>query len=86
MPDLLIARDPIPGGRLVAAVERKTLATGGRDWTSPTYAAHFNISQATAWQDLTALVEAGALTAEGGRKGRRYRRAGEGGSGGDGGG
>jgi hypothetical protein len=59
-------------GRLEEAL---ALATGGRDWTSPTYAAHFNISQATAWQDLTALVEAGALTAEGERKGRRYRRA-----------
>lgn len=66
--------------------EALSLATGGRDWTSTTYAAHFNISPATAWQDLTSLVEAGALVAEGGRNGRRYRRTGEGGSGGNGGG
>ncbi|MFI0607762.1 MAG: ERCC4 domain-containing protein [Anaerolineae bacterium] len=70
-------------GRLAEAL---ALATGGRDWTSPTYAAHFSISQATAWQDLTALVEAGALKAEGERRGRRYRRVGEGESGGDSGG
>lgn len=70
----------------LAELEALALATGGRDWTSPTYAAHFSISQATAWQDLTALVEAGALKAEGERRGRRYRRVGEGESGGDSGG
>lgn len=62
-------------GRLEEAL---ALADGGRDWSSLDYAAHFNCSQSTAWQDLSALVAAGALVAEGGRKGRRYRRVDEG--------
>ncbi len=59
-------------GRLAEAM---ALATAGRVWTSADYAAHFGVTQTTAWQDLKALVEAGALATEGGRKSRRYRRS-----------
>lgn len=57
--------------RLDAALR---LADEGRIWTSSDYAAHFGVSQPTAWNDLKRLVEAGALRAEGAGRGRRYVR------------
>ncbi len=69
------AQLPLPvrdrDGRLSEAL---ALAAAGRVWTSADYAAHFGVTRTTAWQDLVALVEAGALATEGGRKDRRYRR------------
>lgn len=59
-------------GRLDAALR---LADAGRVWTTAGYAAHFDISQQTAWSDLTLLVKAGALRVEGNRRSRRYVRA-----------
>jgi len=58
-------------GRLAEAL---AMADRGIVWTTAAYAAHFGITAATAWQDLTRLVAAGALVAEGSRRGRHYRR------------
>ena len=50
-------------------------ARRGRVWTSAGLAEACGVSLATAWKDLRALVEAGQLVAEGGRRDRRYRAA-----------
>jgi hypothetical protein len=59
-------------GRTAAAIE---LAAAGHFWTTAAYAEHFSVSKATAYQDLCALVQAGALQAVGATRGRRYVRA-----------
>lgn len=57
-------------GRLTEAL---AMARRGHVWTSSAYAEHFHVNQTTAWKDLTDLVAAGSLVAEGGRRTRRYR-------------
>jgi len=58
-------------GRFDEAIK---LADQGRVWTTAEYAAHFGVSKPTARKDLSDLVAAGALSAEGGRRDRRYVR------------
>jgi hypothetical protein len=65
-------------GRMVYDAEGRQreavrLAAEGRVWTSGAYAEHFEVSQTTAWKDLTTLVESGGLVAEGNRRTRCYR-------------
>lgn len=72
-------REPEPERRGVPVLDRAgrrsralELAEAGRVWTSRAYAEHFGVSHGTAWKDLKALVDEGALATEGARKNRRY--------------
>ena len=67
-------RVPDRAGRKAEALR---LAEGGEVWTSKNYAHHFGVSQATAWKDLTELVDAGDLEAVGSRRSRQYRWPGQ---------
>lgn len=60
--------------------EALALARAGHVWATGAYAKHFGISAPTASADLKALVEAGALVAEGVGRGRRYRDGATGGA------
>lgn len=60
--------------------EAMALARAGHAWATGAYAKHFGVSAPTASADLKALVEAGALAAEGVGRGRRYRDGATGGA------
>lgn len=74
-------RRPSPGARsgprLLDAAARRALALAearrGTAWTTRDYAQRCGVSLGTAWQDLRALVAAGLLSPEGGRRNRVYK-------------
>lgn len=66
-----------PGPQMIDAAQRRRIAlreaAQGAIWTTAGFAARCGVTPVTAWKDLKALVDAGLLVAEGGRRTRSYR-------------